>query len=71
LRDRGIGVVCQPRIDLDRHPAVDAIGGYVLFGQDVTGVAHVIGGDGADRGFHVGATVGQFGDLRIVGVALR
>ena len=40
-------------------------------GQHVAGVAHVVGGDGADGGVDVGAALGQLGDLRVVGVAVR
>ena len=62
-----VGVVRQPRVDLDRHPAVDAVGGLVLLGQHVAGVADVVGGDRADGGVHVGAALGELGDLRVVG----
>ncbi len=58
----------EARIDLDRHPAVDAVGLLVLLGQYVAGVADVVGGDGADRRVDVGAALGEFGHLIVVGV---
>ena len=70
LRDGLVGVVGQPRVDLDGHPAVDAVGRLVLLGQHVAGVADVVGGDGADGGVDVGAALGEFLDLLVVGGAL-
>ncbi len=71
LQDRLVGVVRQPRIDLDRHPAVDAVGQLVLLGQHIARIADVVGGDGADRGVHIGAAIGELFDLLVVGGALR
>src|SRR6202011_504410 len=71
LQDGLVGVVCQPWVDLDRHPAVDSAGQFILLGQHVAGVAHVVGGDGADGGVHVGAAFGQLFDLFVIGGALR
>lgn len=71
LLDRFFGFVCQPRVDLDRHPAVDPVGVLPLGDQHVARAAHVVSGDGADGGIHVGAARGQLGDLGVVGVALR
>ena len=63
-----VGVVRQARVDLDGHPAVDAVGRFVLLGEHVAGVADVVGGDGADGGVDVGAAGGEFVDLLVVGV---
>ena len=71
LQDRLVGVMGEARIDLDRYPAVDAVGLLVLLGQHVAGVADVVGGHGADRGVHVGAAFGEFFHLPVVGGALR
>lgn len=70
LQDRLVGVVGQPRIDLDGHPAVHTVGQFVLLGQHVAGVADVVGGHGADGRVHVGAALGELLDLRVVGVPL-
>ena len=70
LCDRLVGIVGEPGIDLDRHPAIDALGRLVLRGEHVTGVAHVVRGDRADGGIHIGAAGGQLVDLIVVGVAL-
>src|SRR5688572_7053665 len=59
----------QAWVDLDGDPAVDAAGTLVDLGEDVAGVADVVGGDGPDGGVHVGAALGQFSDLRVVRVA--
>ena len=45
LRDGGRGVVRQPRVDLDGHPAVDMPGGLEDRGEQVAGVPDVVGGD--------------------------
>ena len=63
LQDGLVGVVRQPRVDLDRHPAVDAAGRLVLLGQHVARVAHVVGGDRADGGVHIGPALRQLLDL--------
>jgi hypothetical protein len=44
LGDGRLGVVGVPRVHLDRHPPVQAIGGVVHRPQHVTGPAHVVGG---------------------------
>ncbi len=71
LGDRAVGVVGQARIDLDRHPPVDAVGLLVHRREDVAGVAYVVGGDRADGAVDIGTACGQFGDLCVVGGALR
>ena len=58
LADGLLGVVGQPRIDFDGHPAVDAVGGFPLRTQHVAGRPHVVGDDGADRRLGVGAAFG-------------
>ena len=70
LRDGLVGVVGQPGVHLDRHPPVDTVGGVPLGPQHVAGLADVVGGHGADGGVDVGAAVGEFGDLRVISVAL-
>jgi hypothetical protein len=52
-------LVCQPRVDLDRDPAVDAVGRFPLRPQHIAGLPHVVGGHGADRGLRVSAALGQ------------
>ena len=71
LQDRLVGLVRQSRVDLDRDPAVDAVGGHPLRPENVAGPADVVGGGGADGGVDVGAARCEFGDLRVVGGALR
>jgi hypothetical protein len=71
LPDGGGGVLGEPGIDLDGHPAVHAVGGIVGVGEDVAGVPHVVDGHGEDRVGDVGAGVLQLGDLVVVGGALR
>ena len=71
LQDRLVGVVRQPRIHLDRHPAVHTAGRPVDLGEQVAGLPHIVGGDGADRRLDIGAAHGQFGDQLVVGVARR
>lgn len=61
----------QPRIDLDRDPSVDTVGGIPLSMQHLAGFADIVGGDGADSRIHVGAAAGQFPDLFVVGVPFR
>jgi hypothetical protein len=70
LRDRLVGLVGQPRVDLDGHPAVDSVGGLPLRLQHVARGPHVVGSDSADGGVHVGTARGQLGDLSIVGIAV-
>ena len=71
LQDRLVGLVRQSRVDLDRDPAVDAVGGHPLRPENVAGPADVVGGGGADGGVDVGAARCEFGDLGVVGGALR
>src|SRR5581483_9433898 len=67
----GLGrVLGYPRVDLDRHPAVEAAGLVVDRAQHVTCPADVVGGDGAGRLFHAHAANLQVLDLLVVGVAL-
>ncbi len=70
LSDGLVGVARQPGVDLDGHPAVDAVGVLPLTRQHVARVAHVVGGDGADGGVDVRAALGELGDLAVVGIAL-
>ena len=49
LGDGRVGVVREVGGDLDRHAAVDAVGGVEHGAEDVGGVAHVVGGRGEDR----------------------
>ena len=67
---RGAAVSGQPGIDLDRDPPVPAGGPLVDRGEDVTGGADVVGGDGEDRSVHVGALLGQVTQLVVVTIAL-
>jgi hypothetical protein len=69
LGDGGLGVVGQPRIDLDRYPAVHAAGGVVDRPQHVAGRAHVAGGHRAQRLPDEGAAGPQVTDLVCVGIA--
>ena len=71
LQDRLIGVVRQPRVDLDRDPAVDAIGGLPLRPKHIAGLSDVVRGGGADGGVDVGAPRGEFSDLRGIRGARR
>ena len=64
------GVVGQPRVDLDGHAAVDVAGGLVDAGEQVAGVAHVVGGGLADGVVDGGAAGGQFVELLLVGGAV-
>ena len=50
-----VGVVGQVGRDLDRDPAVDAVGGLEDRLDDVAGVADVVGGQREDRPVDVGA----------------
>ena len=50
-----VGVVGEVGGDLDRDPAVDAVGGLVGRRQHVAGVADVVGGELEDRLVDVGA----------------
>ena len=63
LQDRLVGVVGQPRIDLDGDPTVDPVGGPVLRPQHIAGLPHVIGGRGSDGGVDIGTAGSQFADL--------
>ena len=69
LGDRGLGVMREPRVDLDRHPAIHAVGRVVDRPQDVTGPAHVEGGQRPQRLPGIDAAGGQVPQLRVIGVA--
>jgi hypothetical protein len=69
LGDGGLGVVGEPGIDLDRHPAVDAAGGVVDRPQHVAGPAHVECGHRAQRLPGDGTARGHVTYLLRVGVA--
>ena len=64
------GVVRQPGVDLDGHPAVGVPGGLEGRGEQVAGVTHVVGGDLADGVVDVGAAGGELTDLLLVGRAV-
>ena len=70
VRGRG-GVAGQPGVDLDGDPPVAASGLLVDRGEDVTGGADVVGGDGKDRSLGAGARLGQVTQLAVIPVALR
>ncbi len=71
LGDGRLGVVGQPRVDLDGDPAVLAAGRVEDRAQDVGGVADVRRRDHAD-GFLDGHLAGrEVGELLVVTVALR
>ena len=61
----------DPRVDLDRDPAVDPVARVVGRPQHVAGVAHVLGRDGAQRLADVDPAHGEVGQLRVVEVAAR
>jgi hypothetical protein len=63
--------VGQPRVDLDRHPAVETVGRLVDGGHDVTGVAHVVGGHRENGVIDVRARGGELVQLVVVGGPLR
>ena len=66
-----LSVSCASRgsTSIETRPSI-AVGRLPLRLQHVSSVADVVGGDGADGGVHVGATLGQLGDLGVVGVAV-
>ena len=64
------GVVRQPGVDLDGDPAVGVPGGLEGGGEQVAGVADVVGGDLPDGVVDVGAAGGEFADLLLVGRAV-
>ena len=64
LGDRGLGVVGEPRVHLDRDPPVHAVGRVVDRPQDVAGPAHVERGQRPQRLADVDAAGGQVTDLR-------
>ena len=55
-------------IHLDRDSPVPADGSLVDRGKDVASGPDVVGGDGEDRGVHVGAAGGQVTQLVVVTV---
>ena len=57
LRDGGVGVVCQARVDFDGHAAVDAVRRLELRSQDVARCTHVVGGHRGDGGVDIGAAL--------------
>src|SRR6201999_1966568 len=65
-----VGVVRQPRVDLDRHAAVDTGRSLPLRGQHVGRVWDLNGGPPPAGSAHVGAVFGELGDLGVVGAAL-
>ena len=70
LLDRPGGVVGEPRVDLDRHPAVLATGGLVDRQEDVARVADVLGREG-EHGLVDGLPgVRELAHLGVVGVPL-
>jgi len=64
------GVAGQPGVDFDGDAAVPASGLLVDGSEDVTGGADVVGGDGEDRGVHVGAPLSEVAQLVVVAMAL-
>ena len=70
LVDGGLGLVGQPGVHLDGHPAVDVSGGLEDAGEQVAGVPDVVGGDLADGVVHGGAAGGQLVELFLVGRAV-
>ena len=64
-----VGVVRQPRVDLDGDPAVHAAAAVVDRAQHVAGPPDVVGGDRAHRLLDVDPADGQVADLLVVGVA--
>ena len=70
LGDRRLGLAREPRVDLERDPPVDAVGGVVDGPQHVGRPADVIGGDHPRRLFDRDLADRQVLDLRLVGVAL-
>lgn len=66
LRDGGVGVVSQARIDFDGHAAVDAVRRLELRSQDVARSTHVVGGHRGDGGVDIGAALCELTDLSVV-----
>ena len=64
------GVVREPGVDLDGDPAVDVAGRLEGGGEQVAGVADVVGGDLPDGVVDVGAAGGELTDLLLVGRAV-
>lgn len=65
-----MGVVGQPWVDLDGDAPVLASCLLVDRSKQVTCGADVVGGDGEDRGVHVGALTREVTQLVVVAVAL-
>ena len=72
LRDRALGVVCEVRIDLERHPAVARVlAGLVPLGaQDVAGGADVVDRDREEDLLGIGLRLEDLAELVVVAVAL-
>ena len=70
LVDGGLGFVGQARVDLDGDAAVDVAGGLVDAGEQVAGVAYVVGGGLPDGVVDGGASGGQVVELLLVGGAV-
>ena len=70
LGDRRLGVAREPRVDLERDPPVDAVGGVVDRPEHVGRPADVVGGDHPRRLFDRDLAHREVLDLRFVGVAL-
>jgi hypothetical protein len=64
------GVVGQAGGDLDRHAAVDAVGGVEDRSHDPAGLAHVVGGDDERGAVDVGAGGRELTDLGVVALAV-
>ena len=71
LGEGGVGVAGEPRVDLERHPAVDAAGGLPGAAEHVAGLLDVGDGDLADGVVDRRAAGGQLADLLVVGLAVR
>jgi hypothetical protein len=63
--------VGDPRVDLDRNPAVHPVGSFPHRLEHIARRAHVVGRGGAHGGVDVGIAFGQLGDLVVVGLAVR
>ena len=70
LGDRRLGLAREPRVDLDRHPPVEAVGGVVGAAEHVGRPADVVGGDHPGRLADLDPAHREVLDLRLVVVAL-
>jgi len=66
LCHRGLDIVSQSRIDLDRYPPVYCPGSLVHRRQDVAGGTDIVGGDGLDHGVHLMTSASEVADLLVV-----